>query len=85
MTQILLSSTEDKVLECIHRNGLTFPIAKGGNEAMSFYGLSFWPSAVIMADGKMVWRGNPQSLNDRIYEGLLGTHTGAGEGLASRD
>jgi tetratricopeptide (TPR) repeat protein len=72
LTQITLSSTDQKVLECIESNGLTFPIAKGGEEAMSFYELSGWPSAVMIADHKVVWRGHPDELTDQTFDGLLG-------------
>jgi thiol-disulfide isomerase/thioredoxin len=72
LTQITLSSTDQKVLECIESNGLTFPIAKGGEEAMAFFKLSSWPSAVMIADHKVVWGGHPDDLTDQILDGLLG-------------
>jgi hypothetical protein len=39
---------------------------------MSFYGLDNWPSAVIIADHKMLWRGHPDDLTDQTFDGLLG-------------
>jgi thiol-disulfide isomerase/thioredoxin len=66
------SSTEQKVLECIEKNGLTFPVAKGRSEAMSFFEVTGWPWAVMIADGRMVWRGHPGALTDQIFDGLLG-------------
>ena len=72
LTEITGSSTEQKVLECIKENGLTFPIAKGGGEVQSFFGIRGWPWAVMMADGRMVWRGHPSDLTDQIVDSLLG-------------
>jgi thiol-disulfide isomerase/thioredoxin len=72
LTEITMNSTEEKVLKCIEANGLTFPIAKGGEEAMSFFGVRGWPSAVMIADGRMVWGGYPWNLTDQIFDGLLG-------------
>jgi tetratricopeptide (TPR) repeat protein len=71
-TLISRSSTEEKVFDCIKKNSLTFPIAKGGREAWSFFEIRDIPWAVMMADGRMVWHGNPNDLTDQIFDGLLG-------------
>jgi hypothetical protein len=56
----------------IKKNGLTFPIAKGGREARLFFQIRDIPWAVVMADGRMVWRGNPNHLTSQLLDGLLG-------------
>jgi len=72
LTEITLSSTEEKVVDCIGKNRLTFPVAKVGKETMAHFGARSWPSTVILVDGRMVWRGHPDDLTDQVYASLLG-------------
>jgi tetratricopeptide (TPR) repeat protein len=78
LTGITQSSTEQKLVKCIEKNGLTMPIAKtfpaarGGSDAMSFFGVTGWPWSVVIADSMVVWRGHPAHLTDQTIDGLLG-------------
>ena len=73
LTRMTRRATEDKVWEFIRGKGLTFPMAKENGVATAFFNpRGGTPSAAVVRDGKLVWRGSPGNLHDAMFEGLLG-------------
>ena len=74
LTRMTLGSTEENVLDFIRDKQLTFPMAKvkGSTSTEYFNPGGGVPAAAVILDGKLLWRGMPNSLSDRMFEGLMG-------------
>ncbi len=71
LTKLSKGSTEEKVMEFIKSNNVSYPIAKENGDASSYFAVSGIPAAAVVKDGKVVWRGHPARLNDAMLEGWL--------------
>lgn len=66
--------TEDQVKAFISEKGVTYPIAKeSGQETSEYYGVKGIPAAIVVKDGKVVWRGHPARLSDAMLDKFVGT------------
>lgn len=77
VTKITKSATEEKVTSFVDEQGLTYPSAKETGTMSARFGVRGIPAAAVVKDGKVVWRGHPARLNDKMFESWLGT---SGEG-----
>ncbi|MCB9797958.1 MAG: TlpA family protein disulfide reductase [Alphaproteobacteria bacterium] len=59
LTRITRSSTEEKVQTFIRDSGLTYPVARLGDDKMNeAFGVSGIPAAAVVVDGEIAWRGH---------------------------
>ncbi len=72
LTKITKSATEQKVLDFIREQKVTYPVAKESGQLSQYFNVSGIPAAAIVKDGKIVWRGHPGVLSDGMIEGLIG-------------
>ncbi|MCB9742082.1 MAG: TlpA family protein disulfide reductase [Alphaproteobacteria bacterium] len=64
LTRITRSSTEEKVQTFIRDSGLTYPVARLGDDKMNeAFGVSGIPAAAVVVDGEIAWRGHPGRLD----------------------
>lgn len=74
LTKQTKGTTEDQVKAFISEKGVTYPIAKeSGQETSEYYGVKGIPAAIVVKDGKVVWRGHPARLNDAMLDKFVGT------------
>ena len=71
LTKLSRSSTEEKVLEFIKDNNVSYPTAKEDGELSKHFNVSGIPAAAVVKDGKVIWRGHPGRLTDSMIEGWL--------------
>jgi thiol-disulfide isomerase/thioredoxin len=73
LTKVTKTSTDEKVQAFIKDNKLTYPTAKEKDGLMSRrFAVSGVPASAVIKDGKIVWRGHPNRLNDAFIQELLG-------------
>jgi len=72
VTKMTRNITEDQVMSFLKDNNVSYPIAKEAGQAMSeHYGVKGIPAAAVVKDGKVVWRGHPARINDKMIEGWI--------------
>jgi thiol-disulfide isomerase/thioredoxin len=71
LTKITRSATDEKVVEFIKENKVSYPTAKEDGETSKHFNVSGIPAAAVVKGGKIVWRGHPGRLNDTMIEGWL--------------
>ncbi|MBN2798558.1 MAG: TlpA family protein disulfide reductase [Deltaproteobacteria bacterium] len=71
LTRVTKSATDEKVMELINENHITYPIAKETGEMAPHFGVRGIPAAAMVKDGKVVWRGHPARLTDEMIAGWL--------------
>lgn len=72
-TKITRSATEDKVVEFMKEQAVTYPTAKENGELSQVFNVSGIPAAAVVKDGKIIWRGHPARLNDEMLKGWIGS------------
>ncbi len=73
LTKITRSATEEKVLEFMKEQTVTYPTAKENGDLSKTFNVSGIPAAAVVKDGKIIWRGHPARLNDDMLTGWLGS------------
>lgn len=71
LTKITKSATEQKVKDFIAQQKVTYPIAKEAGDLSGYFGVRGIPAAALLKDGKVVWRGHPAGLTDKMLQDLL--------------
>ncbi|MEC7947020.1 MAG: TlpA disulfide reductase family protein [Myxococcota bacterium] len=71
LTKITRSATEEKVVDFIKENDVTYPTAKEDGKLSKEFNVSGIPAAAVVKDGKIIWRGHPARLNDELLTGWL--------------
>lgn len=71
VTRMNRGANRVKVDKFIADNGLTYPMLKDDGTMGKHYGVSGVPAAALVKDGKVVWRGNPATLNDNMLTASL--------------
>ncbi|MCB9746211.1 MAG: TlpA family protein disulfide reductase [Alphaproteobacteria bacterium] len=72
LTRVTKSSTEEKVEAFIEQSGLTYPVARMGDDHLSqAFGVSGIPAAAVVVDGEIVWRGHPARLSEEMIRGWV--------------
>jgi thiol-disulfide isomerase/thioredoxin len=71
VTKVTRSATEDKVLEFVRENSLSFPVATeimedGKGTLSSYFSVGGVPAAAVIKNGKVIWRGHPGRLTDSL-------------------
>jgi hypothetical protein len=47
-------------------NGVGYPTAKEKGDISEYYGVRGVPAAAVVKGGKVVWRGHPSRINDKM-------------------
>lgn len=71
-TRITKSATEEKVLDFMKEQKVSYPVAKEKGDLAREFNVGGIPAAAIVKDGKVVWRGHPARLNDEMIGKLIG-------------
>ncbi len=72
LTKMTRNITEEQVTEFLADNKVSYPIAKEeGMEMSQRFGVKGIPAAAVVKDGKIVWRGHPARINDKMIEGWI--------------
>ena len=71
LTKITRSATEEKVIEFIKDNKVTYPTAKENGDLSKHFNVSGIPAAAVVKGGKIIWRGHPGRLSDDMIDGWL--------------
>lgn len=71
LTRLTRDATKDKVLAFIHDKQLTFPVAKDSSADAHYFNVTGIPAAAVVRDGRIVWRGHPGRLDDKLLESWL--------------
>lgn len=71
LTRLTKGSTDEAVLAFIKERGVAYPIAKEKGTLSALFNVSGIPAAAVVKDGKIVWRGHPNRLNDEIIKSWL--------------
>jgi thiol-disulfide isomerase/thioredoxin len=74
LTKMTKGATEDQVTEFLKTQNVSYPVAKEAGQASSdYYGVKGIPAAVMVKDGKVVWRGHPARLTDAMLDQFTGS------------
>lgn len=71
LTRLTKGSTDEAVLAFIKERAVAYPIAKEKGTLSTFFNVSGIPAAAVVKDGKIVWRGHPNRLNDELIKSWL--------------
>ncbi len=72
LTKVTRSSTDATVEAFIRDNKITYPIGKEEGGAMSAkFAVSGVPAAAAVKDGKIIWRGHPAKMTDKVIQNWL--------------
>jgi thiol-disulfide isomerase/thioredoxin len=71
LTKLSRSATEEQVVEFLQSSKVSYPIAKENGQASSYFNVTSIPAAAVVKDGKVVWRGHPNAINDAMLKGWL--------------
>ena len=74
LTKETKGATEEQVKAFVKEHSVTYPIAKeAGQETSEYYGVKGIPAAIVIKDGKVVWRGHPARITDAMLDKFVGT------------
>ncbi len=74
LTKQSRDTTDDAVTEFISSTGIGYPIAREEGESMSnAFNVRGVPSAAVIKQGKVVWKGHPARITDDMIEGWIGS------------
>jgi len=71
LTKCSKSATEDKVQQFLTDQKVAYPVAKEDGQASEYFGVQGIPAAVVVKNGKVVWRGHPARLTEAQIQGWL--------------
>ncbi len=71
LTKITKSATEEKVVEFMGEQGVTYPMAKEDGKTSAVFAVSGIPAAALVKDGEVLWRGHPGRLTDEMIDGFI--------------
>jgi thiol-disulfide isomerase/thioredoxin len=71
LTKITKSATEESVSDFISANSVSYPMAKESGDLSRYFNVSGIPAAAVVKDGKVIWRGHPARLTDKMLEDWL--------------
>jgi non-specific serine/threonine protein kinase/serine/threonine-protein kinase len=79
VTQVTRSATDEKVLEFLEQKGLSFPMAKhDGTIKAVLNPRGGVPSAAVVLDDRVLWRGHPANMSEAMLDAVLGAANGPG-------
>ena len=64
---------ESMTVDFIKESNMTYPLAKENGSIAQRFAVQGIPAAAVVKDGKIVWRGHPAQLDDKMIEGFIST------------
>jgi thiol-disulfide isomerase/thioredoxin len=64
---------ESMTVDFIKESKITYPMAKENGSMAQHFAVQGIPAAAVVKDGKIVWRGHPAQLDDKMIEGFIST------------
>jgi thiol-disulfide isomerase/thioredoxin len=71
LTKMTRGKTEKEIMDFLAEQKVNYPSAKENGDLSSYFAVSGIPAAVVLKDGKVVWRGHPARINDGMIEAWL--------------
>jgi len=71
VTRITKTATEESVKEFIAGNDVSYPMAKETGALAEYFNVKGIPAAAVVKDGKIVWRGHPIRVTEKLLESWL--------------
>ena len=71
LTKLSKSATEEKLTAFISEKNVEYPIAKEDGSISQYFNVSGVPAAAVVRDGKVVWRGHPARLGEKLIQSWL--------------
>ena len=71
VTQLTKSSTDKTVQDFLSQIKVDYPIAKVNGSLGNYFSISGIPAAAVVKDGKVVWRGHPVRISDKMVKDWL--------------
>jgi thiol-disulfide isomerase/thioredoxin len=74
LTKMSKGTTPEQLDEFLKSQNVSYPIGKeAGQETSEYYGVKGIPAAVMVKDGKVVWRGHPARLTEDMLNQFIGS------------
>jgi len=71
LTKVNKTATPEKVTAFIKEESLTYPIAKENGSLTRYFKVQGVPAAALISKGKIVWRGHPSRLPEKLLKKYL--------------
>ena len=71
VTRVSRSSTDQTVQDFLAQSEVDYPIAKVNNSLASYFAIGGIPAAAVVKNGKVVWRGHPVRISDKMLKDWL--------------
>ena len=71
VTRLTKSSTDQTVQDFLTQNPVDYPMAKVNGSLGNFFSIGGIPAAAVVKDGKVVWRGHPVRISDKMLKDWL--------------
>ena len=71
VTRITRTSTEESVQEFIKGNDVNYPMAKETGALAEYFNVQGIPAAALVKDGKIIWRGHPTRVTEKLLSSWL--------------
>ena len=71
VTRLTKSSTDQTVQDFLTQNPVDYPMAKVNGSLGAFFSIAGIPAAAVVKDGKVVWRGHPVRISDKMLKDWL--------------
>lgn len=68
LTKQSRDKSDEDVMNFCKENGVGYPTAKEKGDLSEYYGVRGVPAAAVVKGGKVVWRGHPSRINDKMLE-----------------
>ena len=73
VTRMSKETTRDAVDKFLEENNVSYPVAKEAGSISERFAIRGIPAAAVVKDGKIVWRGHPARIDEKMIEGWIGS------------
>jgi len=71
VTRLTKSSTDKAVQDFLAQNPVDYPMAKVNDSLAKFFSIGGIPAAAVVKEGKVVWRGHPVRISEKMLKDWL--------------
>ena len=68
-------TTDEEIYEFLKTNNVSYPTAKNSGELYDYFNVNDVPAAIVLNNGKVIWRGDPAYINDDLVKSWLTKRT----------